>query len=250
MTLITKKKIAVKEDKKSISPNNIICGDCLELLKYIRKSSVDLVATDPPYGIGYNNTWDLENNLNWEVLAKEFKRILKPNGSILLFQGWSNVSSTINILSKSFFLKNWIIYDRIKGRGAKTNLVSTREDILWFVHNEKNYTYNKISSNIKKKTGGTIGRKNGNEFRAMSNVWTDISPIVPWSKERVKHPTQKPLQLMDRIIHIFSNAGDVVLDCFAGSGTTIVSAISNQRKFIGFENNKDYFKIMEDRIRK
>ncbi len=175
--------------------------------------------------------------------------MLKPNGSLVVFQGWSNVSRTIDFLSNDFYLKNWIIYDRIKGRGAKTNLVSTREDIVWFVNSETDYIYNKISSNIKKKTGGTIGRKNGNEFRAMSNVWTDISPIVPWSKERVQHPTQKPLQLMDRIINIFSNENDVVLDCFAGSGSTIISAINNNRKFIGFENNEEYFEIIKSRVK-
>ena len=104
-------------------------------------------------------------------------------------------------------------------------MVSTREDILWYIKDSKQYTYNKLPSTIVKKTGGTIGRKNGNKYRALSNVWTDISPIVPWSKERVSHPTQKPVAIMDRIINIFSNKNDVVLDPFAGSGTTAVSAI-------------------------
>ena len=233
-----------------IEPNDIVFGDCLDLLKFVKHKSVNLIAIDPPYEIGYgNNIWDLENSLNWEFLAQEFKRILKPNGSLIIFQGWSNVSRTLHTLNNYFSLKNWIIYDRIKGRGTKTNLVSTREDILWLVNDEKCYTYNKIPSSIKKKTGGTIGRKNGNEFRAMSNVWTDISPIVPWSKERVKHPTQKPLQLMNRILKIFSDEEDVVLDCFAGSGSTIISAINNDRKFIGFESNKTYFEIIQNRIK-
>ena len=176
--------------------------------------------------------------------------MLKPNGNLVIFQGWSNVMKTHSEIGKLFELKNWIIYDRIKGRGAKTNLVSTREDILWYTKDIKKYTYNKISSTILKKTGGTIGRKNGNQYRALSNVWTDISPIVPWSKERVKHPTQKPLMLMDRILQIFSNDGDVILDPFAGSGTTAISSIRQGRKYVCFENNKEYFKIMEERIRK
>ena len=222
----------------------------MELLKHVEDDSIDLIATDPPYEIDYYNyAWDAKNKLNWYYLTKEFKRIIKTNGSLVIFQGWSNVSQTIDHLSRLFHLKNWIIYDRVKGRGARTNLVSTREDILWFVNDEDNYTYNKISSNIKKKTGGNIGRKNGNEYRAMSNVWTDISPIVPWSKERVNHPTQKPLQLMDRILDIFSNEGNVVLDCFAGSGSTIISAINKNRKYIGFENNAEYFETMINRIK-
>ena len=238
-----------KKGQRGIVPDQVVLGDCMQLLKHVAEDSVDLVATDPPYQIGYSDySWDAKCNLNWDYLAKEFKRVVKINGSLVIFQGWSNVAGTIDQLSKYFYLKNWIIYDRIKGRGTKTNLVSTREDILWFVNNKNNYTYNKISSNIKKKTGGTIGRKNGNEFRAMSNVWTDISPIVPWSKERVDHPTQKPLQLMDRILDIFSKEGDVVLDCFAGSGSTIISAINKNRKYIGFENNKAYFDTMKNRM--
>ena len=145
-------------------------------------------------------------------------------------------------------LKNWIIYDRIKGRGAKTNLVSTREDILWYVKDAEKYTYNKIPSTIKKKTGGTIGRKNGQIYRALSNVWTDISPIVPWSKERVKHPTQKPLSLMERIVKIYSNQADTVLDPFMGSGTTLVAAKKLSRKYIGADIILNYYKICIERL--
>ena len=246
----TAKQPAIEKEQQDISANQIVLGDCMKLLKCVKGNSVDLIATDPPYEIGYSDCpWDAKDNLNWAYLTKEFKRIIKTDGSLVMFQGWSNVARTINQLSKHFYLKNWIIYDRIKGRGTKTNLVSTREDILWFVNDKNNYTYNKISSNIKKKTGGTIGRKNGNEYRAMSNVWTDISPIVPWSKERVNHPTQKPLQLMDRILNIFSNEGDVVLDCFAGSGSTIIAAINKNRRYIGFENNEAYFHTMKNRIK-
>lgn len=144
-------------------------------------------------------------------------------------------------------IKNWIIYDRIKGRGAKTNLVSTREDILWYVKGGNGYTYNKIPSTIKKKTGG-MGKKNGNEFRALSNVWTDISPIVPWSKERVKHPTQKPISLMERCVEIWSDQGDIILDPFMGSGTTGVACKNLNRNFIGIELDETYFNIAKERI--
>ncbi len=234
---------------EAIKPNSVLLGDCVKLLPKVRASSVDLIAIDPPYEIGYNGCdWDQKGGLSWNILEQEFTRVLKPDGNLIIFQGWTNVSQTITSLSNSFHLKNWIIYDRIKGRGARTNLVSTREDILWFVKDTDNYTYNKIPSTIKKKTGGTIGKKNGNAYRAMSNVWTDIAPIVPWSKERAKHPTQKPLQIMDRILRIFSNKNDIVLDCFAGSGSTIISAIKTERQYIGFEKDDSYFGIIQGRI--
>ncbi|MBC6444697.1 MAG: site-specific DNA-methyltransferase [Alphaproteobacteria bacterium GM202ARS2] len=218
-------------------------------MKDVESHSVDLIATDPPYEISFDKqSWDKLGSLNWAFLADEFKRILKPNGTLVVFQGWSHVAQTKIILDDRFTLKNWIIYDRVKGRGAKHNLVSTREDILWYVCNENTYTYNKISSTIKKKTGGSIGKKNGNPYRALSNVWTDIAPIVPWSRERVKHPTQKPLDIMLRIISIFSNVGDVVLDPFCGSGTTGVAAQQLNREFIGFEKEKAYWSLSLERM--
>ncbi|MBC6415241.1 MAG: site-specific DNA-methyltransferase [Bdellovibrionales bacterium] len=225
----------------------IFLGDCFDLLKYIPDGTIDLIATDPPYEINFeNNDWD-KKQINWSFLSNEFLRVLKQNGNLILFQGWSNVVKTINNFNKKFILKNWIIFDRIKGRGAKTNFVSTREDILWFIKSEK-YQYNKMPSNIIKKTRG-MGDKNGTRFRALSNVWTDISPIVPWDSERVNHPTQKPVALMNRIVNIFSKKDDIVLDCFAGSGTTAVSCIKNKRKFICFEKDIKYFNLSKKRIK-
>ena len=222
--------------------------DCLELLQSIKSNSVDLIATDPPYEINFENlNWD-KKQLDWSLISIEFKRVLKKTGNLIFFQGWSEVVNTIKCFDKHFCLKNWIIYDRIKGRGAKTNFVSTREDILWYVKDDNHYTYNKIPSTIKKKTGGTIGKRNGNEYRALSNVWTDISPIVPWSKERVQHPTQKPLFLMERIVTIFSNPGDMVLDPFMGSGTTLVAAKKLNRNFIGTDTNKKFHQIAIERL--
>ena len=83
----------------------------------------------------------------------------------------------------------------------------------------------------------------------MSNVWTDISPIVPWSKERVKHPTQKPLAIIERILTIFSNENDMVLDQFSGSGTSAVAARKLNRNFIGFEKDKNYYDISKERLK-
>lgn len=221
----------------------IYCGDCFELFNQIDEHSVDLVLCDPPYNIGIAE-WDI--HFDFEALAQNILRVIKDNGNIVLFQGYSNVCETKAIFDKYFLLNDWIIYDRIKGRGAKRHFVSTREDILWYSLGS-DYTFNKISSNIKKKTCG-FGLKNGNEYRALTNVWYDISPIVPWSKERVGHPTQKPIALMDRCVKIFSNDGDIVLDPTMGSGTCGISCIKNGRKFIGFENNKEYFEMAKRRI--
>lgn len=218
--------------------------DCFNIFPSISDNSIDLILTDPPYLIGQDKEWDKDFDIEKAII--ECKRILKLNGNIILFQGWSNVCQTKQLLDQYFTCQDWIIYDRIKGRGGKKHLVSTREDILWY-SNGNQYTFNKIPSTIKKKTGG-LGMKNGCEFRALSNVWTDISPIVPWSKERVAHPTQKPLQLMERCVQLWSNEDETVLDFAMGSGSTGVACKNLNRNFIGIEKKKEYFDIAKERI--
>lgn len=221
-------------------------NDCVTVLNELCNNNVivDCIIADIPYNIGYDS-WDNEFDLT--SCLPLLKRLLKENGNIVIFNGWSNVCETKHLLDKYFHIEDWIIYDRIKGRGGRRHLVSTREDILWYSKGD-NYTFNKIPSTILKKTGGSIGTKNGNPYRALSNVWTDISPIVPWSKERVNHPTQKPIQLMERCVKLWTNEGDTVLDFTMGSGSTGVACKNQNRNFIGIEINKEYFNIANSRL--
>ena len=77
--------------------NTATLGDCMDLLRALESHSVDLIATDPPYEINFeHNDWDAHNTLHWSVLSKEFYRILKPTGNLVMFQGWSNVLTTRN----------------------------------------------------------------------------------------------------------------------------------------------------------
>lgn len=222
-------------------------GDSMQVLKQL-DYCFDAIITDPPYAINFQrNHWD-KTSFDICCYSNCFYQKLKHNGNLIMFQGWSNACNTIDKFSKIFFLKNWIIYDRIKGRGAKINFVSTRQDILWFTKNEKTYTFNQQPSNIKKKTGGSIGTKNGCQYRKLSNVWSDISPIVPWSQERVAHPTQKPLQLMQRLVRIFSNQNDIILDPFAGSGSTAIACLNQNRKCILIQKEEKYCEIIKNRI--
>lgn len=223
----------------------LICGDCLTALHNlaVQDIQVDAIITDPPYNI---NQAEWDNDFDLSKIIPLCKQILKPDGNFILFQGWSNVCETKQLLDQYLTCQDWIIYDRIKGRGGKKHLVSTREDILWYT-NSDSYTFNKIPSTIKKKTGG-LGLKNGCEFRALSNVWTDISPIVPWSKERVNHPTQKPVQLMKRCVELWTNEGDLVLDFTMGSGSTGVACKELGRRFIGIDNNEEYVSIAKERL--
>ena len=212
-------------------------------------NKVDCIIADIPYNISFeNNSWDKEFVLDVELLSS----VLKDDGNLILFQGWSNVCETKQKLDKYFTIQNWIVWDRIKGRGSKYNFVSTREDILWYSKG-KDYTYNPQVSNVRKvmwsdTSKKSMGNKNGEPNRKLTNVWYDISPIVPWSKERVAHPTQKPVELMERCVKLWTNEGDTVLDFTMGSGSTGVACKNLNRNFIGIEIDKDYFEIAEKRL--
>lgn len=225
--------------------NKIYCGDCLPIMAQIADDSIDCIITDPPYGINYAK-WDIMFEV--EAVSSEWLRILKPSGSLFVFAGWSMEPELRQRMNPHLKLKDAIIYDRIKGRGGKKSLTSTREDILWYVKGDA-WTFNKelAYSTIEKKKWGR-GLKNGRTTRSLSNVWTDIHQILPWSKERVKHPTQKPVKLMERIITVFTQEGDLILDSFAGSGTVGVACKNLGRDFILIEKEPEYVAIIETRL--
>lgn len=220
-------------------------GDCFLIMEELirQKIQVDAVICDPPYNIDIAN-WD--NNFDIERALKLCYQLLKDNGNIIIFQGWSEVCKTKSIMDNLFTPMNWIIWDRIKGRGATKNFVSTREDILWYCKGE-NPTYHKMYSNIEKKTAG-MGSKNGETTRALTNVWYDISPIVPWSSEKTEHPSQKPVELMERCVNIWTNPNDTVLDFTMGTGTTGRACLNLGRKFIGIEQDIKWFNIAQSRL--
>ncbi len=243
-------------------------GKAVEHLKKLKDRSVHLFATDPPYEIGMAY-WDYIES--WSDAISLFYDKLKKNGQVVVFCGWSNATKTIaRFENYSFTLQNWIAWDRVKGRGAKKNLISTREDILWFVKDKKDCTFNRTFSTTKKKTKG-YGQKNGSENRVLSNVWSDISPIIPWERQRyfyccgkiypgnlmhehkghdkIRHKTQKPEALMERIINVFSNKGDLVVDPYAGTGTTAIACQKLDRRFIAVEKEKIFYKIIKKRLR-
>ena len=213
----------------------LLLGDCVEILPTLQSIHIDHSIADIPYNIQYDS-WD---HFDINQIKDTLYRILPDTGNLIIFTGYSDVINVRNSLDSKFQLQDWIIYDRIKGRGATRHLVSTREDILWYSKGN-NYIFNKIPSNILKVTKG-LGEKNGNPYRALTNVWTDISPIVPWSKERTDHPTQKPIQLMERCINIWTNPGDTILDFTMGSGSTGIAALNLSRNFIGIEKYKQYY---------
>ena len=222
---------------------NLTQGDCYSLLKKIPKQSVDLILTDPPYNLNaystgnlkchwrtdFNNdiaSWDKEK-LNVNHLKKEFKRILAPTGNIFIF-------TTYNLLGE-FHKKFDPIFDTFQimvwhktnppPKLRKTSFLNSCELIccLW----NKGHTWN---------------------FSSQSKMHNFFESPICMGKERLKHPTQKPLKLLKHIVEIASKKGDMVLDPFMGVGSSGAASLELERKFTGFEVDQKYFRMAKKRL--
>ena len=205
-------------------------GDCLELMKNIPDGSVDLVLTDPPYGIDFQSNFrknkfnKIENDIavNAEFLD-ECKRVLKDTGAFYCFTRWDVYPSWIEQISKRFKVKNCIVWFK-RGGGLgdlKKGYIYNHEFIIYCA--EKNHRLN--------------GKRRN-----------DVFEFAKDAPSTYVHPTQKPISLLKEIIERSSNEGGVVLDCFMGSGSTGVACANTNRRFIGIELDDGYFNIAKKRI--
>ena len=231
-------------------------GDCLERMKEIESGSMDMILTDPPYGIT-SCEWDLIIPL--EPMWEQLKRLIKPNGAIALFgsEPFSSVLRMSNIKSYKYDL----IWKKSKCGSpltAKYKPMTKHENISIFEKNGNRVNYNpqmEIGKPYKRKY--TPNNKNNMKF-GISGVETDNKgtrhPISildfpqKWRRQDQIHPTQKPVALIEYLIKTYSNEGEMVLDFTMGSGTTGVACKHLNRNFIGIELDEEYFKIAEKRI--
>ena len=229
----------------------ILKGDCFDLIKDIDSKSVDLILVDPPYLIskssGFSNIsdttskematkygkvsidfgeWD-KGELDWNLLFKEYYRILKDSGTLIIFYDiWK--SNDIKSMADKYKFKQ----PRV-GQWQKTNPVPINSKI--------NYLSNAIEFFF------TFVKGKKPTFHSLYDNGVYKYPICH-GKERYDHPTQKPLALISDIINKHSNEGDVVLDNFAGTGTTAHACILNNRNYIVIERDDKYFDILKFRI--
>lgn len=245
--------------------NSIINGDCIEELKKIPNNSIDMIFADPPYNMqlkselyrpnntkveGVNDAWDkfasFEDYDNFCIQwLKECKRILKDTGSIWVIGSYHNIFRVGNIMLDLGF---WILNDVTWYKSnPMPNFLGTRftnatETLLWCSKTEfsKKYTFNyKLM-------------KKYNNDKQMNSVW--LIPLCT-GNERIKgedgkkaHSTQKPEELLKRVILSSSKQNDIILDPFFGTGTTGAVAKKLKRNFIGIEKEKEYINIAQNRI--
>lgn len=235
-----------------------INGDCTIVLRDLYKQNikVDAVITDIPYyqvvEDDWDNQWrDLSDYLYWcNSCFCDCYNILKENGSIFIFTGRQYNRQICLELDKSFYEKRIIIWARKRAfnntRG--TALASGYEPICYYTKDKKDYTFNnlKIQTNNKRSEYTTGMLKDG---VSLSDVWTDIPALPHNSKEKVDHPTQKPIKLIQRCIEICTNKGDTILDFCSGSGTTGIAAKLLGRNFICIEKDKNYHNMAIQRYK-
>jgi site-specific DNA-methyltransferase (adenine-specific) len=248
--------------------SKIILGDCLKELPALKSKSVDLVINDPPnFGVikdKWDNQWkSLGEYIGWSRRwAEECFRVLKDSGSMYV---WGSVGEKCDTIIRlkllldevGFTFKDWITWKKQRGMGNRRGWLYTREEILWFVKDNKNFTWNVDSqySSEKRKSQhfGFDSWKKGHrplsENYRISNVWTDIAEQTwNWKDIKTQHSTPKPIEALSRIIKAHTREGDRVLDCFVGSGSTAVACKRLTRKFIGIEIDPDYCGIAEKRL--
>jgi adenine-specific DNA-methyltransferase len=244
----------------------IYSGDCMELMNRLTESIVDLTVTSPPYNIGkeYEKVLILDKYLDWcEQWIGEIHRITVPNGTFWLNLGYVSIPKRVKAIPlpyllwdrSPFFMMQEVIWHYGAGVAAKRFYSPRNEKFICYVKNPDDYVFNLDDvrdPNVKypnqKKNGklkcNTIG-KNPTDVWQFPKVTSGKNRS---SKERTPHPAQFPVAVIDRIIKASSNTGDLVLDPFLGSGTTIEVALANDRLAVGFELNEDYVEIAVQRI--
>jgi len=224
-------------------------GDCLERMNEIPDGSVDMVMTDPPYATTACK-WDSIIPLGpmWEQL----KRIIKPNGAIVMTA--SQPFTSVLVMSNLKMFKYELIWQKESGTGllnAKKQPLRDHESIVCFY--SKQPTYNPQFTEGKpyscKKGGETDCYNKSGVVVTVNDGKRYPKTIQKFTRDRNKvHPTQNPAALMEYLIKTYTNDGETVLDFTMGSGTTGVACRNTGRKFIGIELDDKYFKIAKDRI--
>jgi site-specific DNA-methyltransferase (adenine-specific) len=245
---------------------NLIHGDALVALKEMDDASVDFVFADPPYFLSNDGftvksgkavsvnkgTWDKSQGFESEISfheswISECLRVLKPNGTIAISGTYHSIYKCGFLLQKmDCRIINDITWFKPNGAPALAgrNFTASHETILWASKGQKaKHTFNYVQSRDWEVGNDSIYRRG----KQMRSVWS-----IPTTPKREKafgnHPTQKPLELLKRLIALCTSEGDLVLDPFCGSGTTGVACVLLGRNFIGIDLDQSYLELTAKRI--
>ena len=237
---------------------NLLKGNCLELMKGIPDGSIDMILCDLPYGTT-RNKWDTV--IPFDELWKQYKRIIKDNGAILLF-GQELFMARL-ILSNEKLFRYTLIWDKVLTTGhlnANRMPLRSHETIVVFYKHLPTYNPQKTLGIPNHGVGSSTGNspKSNNNYGKYTIKPSDKTgmkfpkSIITFKKTHPSisvHPTQKPVPLLEYLIKTYTNEGETVLDNCMGSGSTGVACVNTNRNFIGMELEEKYFNIAKERIK-
>lgn len=237
-----------------MKPIELWQGDCLELMKNIPDGFVDMVLCDLPYGTT-RNKWD--SIIPLDRLWKEYKRVVKKNGAIVLFS--AEPFTSLLITSNIQLFRYDLIWSKTQGSdflNANRKPLRSHENICVFYKKKPTYNPQKTEGKpYKAKSGETtsynFGKFNGNHHTENKDGKRFPLSVLRFSGEHNRgkqHPTQKPTDLLEWLIKTYTDGGATVLDNSMGSGSTGVACVNTDRHFIGIELDEGYFNIAKKRI--
>jgi site-specific DNA-methyltransferase (adenine-specific) len=238
--------------------NRDFCADLAE----IPRESIDLIIADPPYGLGkdYGNDsdkLDADAHLEWtQHWLESSVPLLKPSGSLYIFCSWQFAPEIFSFLKRRMTMVNEIVWDRrVPSMGGTTRRFSSVHDNIGLFVRNRNYYFDldpvRIPYDAVTKKARSRKLFEGSKWLEQGynpkDVWS-VSRLHRQHGERVDHPTQKPLEIIERMVLASCPPGGTVLDPFMGSGTTAVACARHGRHFLGYEINPDYCEIARQRL--
>jgi site-specific DNA-methyltransferase (adenine-specific) len=237
--------------------DTIYCGDSIELLKSWPAGGVDLVFADPPFNIGYVYDKYQDDRPDEEYVAwsrqwmDACRRVLKSDGSFYIAIGAEFVAD-LRIIGRELglHLRNWIIWRYTFGQNMRNKFCRAHTHILYFTQDPQRFTFNDRLLRYPSARHTEYQDLRAHPLgRVPDDVWDEFPRVCGTFKERAGfHGCQMPEALLQRIILASSNPGELVLDPFVGSGTTVVAAKRVGRKYVGVDLSPDYAKHTEERL--
>ncbi|MFX0205309.1 MAG: DNA-methyltransferase [Candidatus Hodarchaeota archaeon] len=242
---------------RDINRNQIYNGDCIEVMKNLKSESVDLVFADPPYNLqkeydSYSDDLAKKDYIKWcNEWLYQLSRLLKPNGSLFVVNLPKWCIHHAVFLDKYLYRQHWIVWDALSVPRGK--LMPAHYGLLYYTKSETDYVFNEIRTKAKEShclRQACIKKRQIDpdlSENRLSNLWFDLHRIRH-RKNRDPHPCQLPLSLLERIILLASNEGDLVFDPFMGVGTTAIVAKLLKREYSGVEIDAKYVLISKEKI--
>lgn len=231
-------------------PKLVLNGDCLDLMKTIRDGAVDLILTDPPYGVTARNKWD--SIVPVAPMWDEFWRVLKPNGAVVM-TAMQPFSSLMVSSQYECFKYEWV-WRKPQGTGflnAKKQPLRNHEVALVFYKKQPTYNPQMLPGKPYTCKSGRASLNYGEQESVVTvnEGYRYPLTVIDFNYDKNKlHPTQKPVSLFEYFVNTYTNPGDLVLDPFAGSGTTGVACLNTGRDFVLIEKDPKFYGVVVERL--